>query len=239
MDIQNYSSASIEQIKQSDFLPKGDWEELVKMQEIIQEDFEKKQIFRTETEMIVSVLNDVKHPTNSSKYWQSVREKSVMFENLVTLSFEYRKNNVEIRKLQKKIKTELDEDENELLVIELEEKLFGKKNMELTAKDRMRELKLWENIKKELDDGSFDIDNVDTHQLISFGQRFIIQFANAMDSGDSSVSEVNNLVGQMVSTLKKAEKEGVLKDILSIMPNKDNQKFILGRCGIDHKFLLI
>jgi len=233
MDLQNYSAQSIEQIKQSDFLPKDDWEELVKMQNIIQEDFEKKQMFRTETEMIVSVLNDVKHPTNSSKYWQSVREKSVMFENLVSLSFDYRKNNVEIRKLTKKIKKEIDEDEKELFEIELEEKLFGKKNMELVAKDRMREIKLWENIKVKLDDGSFDIKNVNTHQLISYGQMFIGQFTNAMDSKNASIPEINNLVGQLTTTLRKAEKEGVLKEVLSIMPNKENQKFILDRCGID------
>ena len=38
------------------------------------DNWQKKQIFRTETEMRVSVLNDAKHPTNASKYWQSVRE---------------------------------------------------------------------------------------------------------------------------------------------------------------------
>ena len=44
------------------------------------ENWKKKQIFRTETEMRISVLNDAKHPTPASKYWQSVREMSSMFD---------------------------------------------------------------------------------------------------------------------------------------------------------------
>ena len=33
------------------------------------DNWKKKQIFRTETEMRISVLNDAKHPTDASKYW--------------------------------------------------------------------------------------------------------------------------------------------------------------------------
>mgnify|MGYP007000457317 CR=1 len=40
--------------------------------------------------------------------------------------------------------------------IDLDENLYGRANMEKTARDRVRELKLWSQIKKELDDGSFD-----------------------------------------------------------------------------------
>ena len=37
----------------------------------------KKQIFRTETEARISVLQDAKYPTKASKYWQYVREQNV------------------------------------------------------------------------------------------------------------------------------------------------------------------
>ena len=40
--------------------------------------------------------------------------------------------------------------------------------MELTARDRMRELKLWSQLKKENDDGTFDTKNVNAHQLESY-----------------------------------------------------------------------
>ena len=59
-------------------------------------------MFRTETEMRFSVLSDNKYPTKAAKYWQSVREQNTHFENLVHLSFDARKNEVEIRKTTKR-----------------------------------------------------------------------------------------------------------------------------------------
>lgn len=46
----------------------------------VNENWTKKQRFRTETEMLFSVLNDFKHPTPAAKYWQAVREQSVQYE---------------------------------------------------------------------------------------------------------------------------------------------------------------
>ena len=40
-------------------------------------------MFRTETEMQFSVLNDAKYPTKAAKYWQCVREQNVFLENLM------------------------------------------------------------------------------------------------------------------------------------------------------------
>jgi len=62
----------------------------------------KKQMFRTQTEMEFSVLNDAKYPTKAAKYWQCVREQNVFLENLMSLSFEYRRNEVRL-KTRKKI----------------------------------------------------------------------------------------------------------------------------------------
>ena len=54
-------------------------------------------MFRTETEMRISVLNDLKHPTPGAKYWQAVREQNVFFEQMIFLSFDYRENDIEIK----------------------------------------------------------------------------------------------------------------------------------------------
>ncbi|HAT67576.1 MAG TPA: hypothetical protein DCS66_23760, partial [Flavobacteriaceae bacterium] len=89
------------------------------------------------------------------------------FENLMQLSFDYRKNDVEIKKLQQEIKKEKDPLEQELKQIELEEKLYGRAGMELTAKARMKEISTWSKLKKEFNDGKFDDQNVDTHQAES------------------------------------------------------------------------
>ncbi len=62
----------------------------------------KKQMFRTETEMQFSVLNDAKYPTKAAKYWQCVREQNVFLENLMQLSFDYRRAEVKQKRIQEK-----------------------------------------------------------------------------------------------------------------------------------------
>ena len=42
--------------------------------------------------------------------------------------------------------------------------------MQLVARDRMREIKLWSQLKKEFDDGTFDTQDVNRHQLDSYHQ---------------------------------------------------------------------
>ena len=169
----------------------------------------KKQIFRTETEMKVAVLDDGRYPTRASKYWQCVREQNVFLENLMSLSFDYRRNEAKIKQLQKKLETETDEYKRELYQIDLDEKIYGKANMELVARDRMREINMWSNLKKEFDDGSFDTKNVNTHQLESYHQ-IMKNKAETLTPG-SSQPEVFNVLGQL-QTIERVKKElGLLK----------------------------
>ena len=169
----------------------------------------KKQVFRTETEMRFSVLNDFKYPTKAAKYWQCVREQNVYLENLMTLSFDYRRNDAKIKQLEKKLNKETDEYKKELYQIDLDEKIFHKAGMELTAKDRMREIKLWSQLKKENDDGSFDTQNVDTHQLDSY-HKIMNNKKNTLTSG-SSQPEVFNVVGQLASIERIKKERGQLE----------------------------
>jgi hypothetical protein len=125
----------------------------------------KKQIFRTETEMRFSVLNDMKYPTKAAKYWQCVREQNVYLENLMSLSFDYRRTEVKLKRLQQKLAEETDELKKELIQIDIDEKTYAKANMQLTAKDRMREIRLWSQLKKENDDGTFDKQDVNTTSI--------------------------------------------------------------------------
>ena len=165
----------------------------------------KKQVFRTETEMRFSVLNDYKYPSKGSKYWQCVREQNVYLENLMTLSFDYRKNEVQMKMLEKKIEEEKDPFKKELYEIKLDEKKFGKATMELTAKDRMREIKLWSTLKKEFNDGSFDDKDVNRHQLESYHQ-IMKNKAETLTQG-SSQPEVFNVLGQL-QTIERVKKSG-------------------------------
>ena len=173
----------------------------------LKDTWKKKQVFRTETEMRFSVLSDNRFGTNAAKYWQSVREQNTHFENLMRLSFDARKNAVEIKKLQKKIKNEKDPLERDLLEVELEEKIYGQAGMELVAKHRMREVASWAKLKKEFNDGSFDDQDVNTHQAESYTHR-LEQMRKTITPGTTQ-PEVFNLLGQL-ETLKRVRQSGEL-----------------------------
>ena len=164
----------------------------------------KKQIFRTETEMRFSVLSDLKYPTNAAKYWQCVREQNVYLEQLMALSFDYRRNDAKIKWLEKKLQKETDEYKKECYEIDLDQKRYDKATMELTARDRMREIKLWSKLKKENDDGTFDKNNVNTHQLESY-HKIMLNKKNTITAG-SSQPEVFNVLGQL-QTIERIKKE--------------------------------
>jgi hypothetical protein len=199
----------------TNILDKEDVKEFKKLIPELQDTWHKKQMFRTETEMRFSVLSDNKYPTKAAKYWQSVREQNTHFENLVHLSFDARKNEVEIKKLQRDIKKEKDELEIELKQIELEEKLYAKAQMELVAKHRMREVATWSKLKKEFDDDNFDKQDVNTHQAHSYMLRLQHQ-KNTITPGTSQ-PEVFNVLGQL-ETLER-----VIRD-KELAPPKDKKK---------------
>jgi len=185
-----------------------DTEDVSKFKELtneLRDTWTKKQVFRTETEMRMSVLQDAKYPTKASKYWQCVREQNVFLENLMSLSFDARRNEVKLKKLKQKLETEKDPLKIELLQIDIDEKTYSVANMQLVARDRMREIKLWSTLKKEFDDGSFDNKDVNTHQLDSY-HLIMKNKAETLTSG-SSQPEVFNVLGQL-QTIERVKKSG-------------------------------
>ena len=192
----------------TNILDKEDVKEFKKLIPELQDTWHKKQMFRTETEMRFSVLSDNKYPTKAAKYWQSVREQNTHFENLVHLSFDARKNEVEIEKLQRDIKKEKDPLDKKMKQIELEEKLYGKAQMELVAKHRMREVATWSKLKKEFDDGNFDKKDVNSHQAHSYMLRLQHQ-KNTITPGTSQ-PEVFNVLGQ-IDTLERVIRDKELQ----------------------------
>jgi hypothetical protein len=132
------------------------------------------------------------------------------------LSFEYRKNDVEIEKLEDKIiDPNVDKFEKKLAKIRLEEKLYGRAGMELQAKARMREISTWSKLKKEFHDGTFDDKDVNTHQADSYLHR-LEQQKLTLTPG-SSQPEVFNVLGQL-ETLKRVRQSGEL------LPKGQNKK---------------
>lgn len=193
-------------------LKEEDAQQILVLKEELADNWNKKQIFRTETEMRISVLNDAKHPTPASKYWQSVREMSAHFDAMMSLSFDMRRNQVQRLKLERKMQKAIDSGD-ELkqmeIQIELDQNLYGKACMEQVAHDRVREIQTWSKIKSELDDGSFDSQNVNTHQAHSL--KLALQNRAMALGPNASDSERINALGPL-QTVERLAKDGKLLD---------------------------
>ena len=203
-----------------------DAQTILSLKDELVDNWHKKQIFRTETEMRVSVLNDAKHPTNASKYWQSVREMSAHFDALMNLSFDLRKNTVDKLRLDKKIQDLLEnEDENKFDIMEaqidLDRNLYDRSCMLQVSKDRVRELSLWSTIKRELDDSTFDAENVNTHQADSLHRYFENRVKSLNDA--SAPGEIMNAMGPYLSFNRMKNEEGTLLNFLGEVP-EDKKK---------------
>ena len=168
----------------------------------------KKQMFRTETEARFSVLQDNRYPTKAAKYWQCVREQASYLDNLMTLSFDYRRNEAKIKWLEGKVQTEKDDYKLTKYEIDLDECRFAKASMEKVAKHRMREIKMWSKLKKEFNDGSFNDKDVNEHQLESYGLQYAAKAQQLTEH--SSDSEKFNVLGQLQS-LQRIKKSGELE----------------------------
>jgi len=179
------------------------------MTEELRDAWSKKQMFRTETEARFSVLQDNRYPTKGSKYWQCVREQSSYLDNLMNLSFDYRRNEAKVKYLEKKIATETDEYKLTKYEIDLDEAIFGKASMEKTAKHRMREIKMWSKLKSEFNDGSFNDKDVNDHQLESYGRQYH-EKAKTLNA-NSADTEIFNVMGQLQS-LQRIKKSGELEN---------------------------
>ena len=193
----------------NNLLEQNDLSDFKGMVDELRDTWDKKQMFRTETKARFSVLQDNRYPTKASKYWQCVREQSSYLDNLMSLSFDYRRNEAKIKWLESKVKSEQDEYKLTKYEIDLDEAKFGKASMEKTAKHRMREIKMWSELKKEFNDGSFNDKDVNAHQLESYGMQYH-EKAKTLNE-NSSDTEIFNVMGQLQS-LQRIKKSGELEN---------------------------
>ena len=205
-------------ITQSSILEQKDIDSISEMSDELKETFLKVQVFRTRTEMEVSVLNDINFPTHASKYWQAVREQNVMFQELVNLSYDYRKNVIEIKIKEREMQKETDELKRELIQIDIEKTTFALRNQEKTAKARIVEIQEWSDIKKIEEYSMIDseLENVNNHQLISYTKRWINQ--SILMGANGSPSERQNLLGQLRKGILTCIDKGVIEDVLKEYP---------------------
>jgi hypothetical protein len=179
-------------------------------------------IFRTTTEALFSVLNDVKHPTSASKFHQAKLEQVVMFDNLLRLSFEYRLKVIDYHEIVYKLNS-AEGFERERLFVERDKALYTLDAMRREARERLRELEMWSDIKVALDNESFDIDSKDTDELISLTLRYCQELPVAMRS-KMDVGGAVNIIAQATTLLNECERRGV-----KLSPEMNRAKKMLKR----------
>jgi len=220
MDIQKFNSG---------LLPKSCIDNLEKLYPEIRHDWEVKPIFRTETEARVSVLNEIHHPTPHAKYWQSVKEQQVHFNELVYLSFDYRRKKIELQQLELKIKDMADDLERGLLEIDIEQKQYEILCCEKIAAERVRELDQWHRIKAELIEkhkDDIDTENCDQLQLKSHTKRFIIEMFNS--GPNIGAADAQNIIGKARTAINRCKSVGLWDEVKSELRLTDNQLRDLG-----------
>ena len=177
-DIKKYTKLGITKIRDVSILEKDDMNTITKLTGELQRVFEVKQLWRTETEIRYSVLNDVSFPTPASKYWQCIREQNVFWEELVRTAMTYQKlqgelDLAEIEYDDIKGSSKKSQALRKIKDAEIKEKQFALMRMRLEGHDRVREIGLWEKIKEgQLKKGDFDINDVNKHQVESYAKRW-------------------------------------------------------------------
>ena len=219
--------------------------QLLDVSENMEKAHQNSQVFRTDTEVRISVLNDIKFPTPASKYYQALREMNVHQSELVNLLYDYESKKQDIKILEAdimKFQEKLDESNKEhekirwkarveQKKIEINKEAFMLKNMKRTADGRKQEVLQWDKIIKELEpillEANIPTDNVDSHQKLSYAMRFIRQTINAFSTNaEMSVSESNNLLGQLFTNMKVIREEG-LGDSLTSLMNPIERQFVV------------
>jgi hypothetical protein len=152
---------------------------------------------------------------------------SAHFDALMNLSFDLRKNTVDRLRLDKKLQDlNKDEEENSFDIMEtqidLDRNLYDRSCMLQVAKDRVRELSLWSTIKKELDDNSFDVENVNTHQAESLHRYFENRVKSLNDS--SAPGEIINAMGPYLSFNRLKTDDGKLRNFLGEVPEEKQNR---------------
>jgi hypothetical protein len=248
MDIITFHKDAILSINSTPLFDENEKQSLVAVSKSMEKAHRNSQVFRTDTEARMSVLNDIKFPTPASKYYQSLREMNVHQNELVYLLYDYEDKKQDLKIIEADIlelQATLDDD---LLIparmrteakikkfqIEMQKIHFSLKQIKRTAEGRKLEILQWDKILKELEpvlvDSKIPLDDPDAHQKISYFIRHIRQAQN-MNPQVDGVAEVNNLIGQIITNARIMKEEGLVDACLAAMSQQD-------RIFVEHEKIL-
>ncbi len=221
MNIENYNESLTSELKQTEILTEKELNVLNNSMDRIKHSLKYTQMLRTNTEARVSVLNDVKHPDADSKYWQLMRELKGQSVDLFYINFDYKEKKIDKEELEEKISKNYNNIfEKKRDEIRLERTKYELLQMEIAAKEKIREISMWIEIQKELEPKmKFSKTDVNEHQLLSLGVRFVREYMSAISmNAQSSPSEARNLMGLLNTTLKTIQDNGLLDIFMSQSP---------------------
>jgi hypothetical protein len=193
-----------------------------------------------------SVLNDIKHATPESKYFQCMREMECHSLELIGLNFRYKEKTLDMEILESEIEELEDKLTNPDLKpyevkkltarlnkkrIKLDESILGLNNMSKEAKHRVREVQMWDEKMKELEpvilERGFSLDSPEDSELISYAARFIqTKRLHVLNNVEQSGAEAVNHDGQLL-TLLRMIKEQKLENIFFDNIQPDDRYFAL------------
>lgn len=134
--------------------------------------------WRTRFIMENGILNDLKFPLPSNKFFQCVREQLVFYEELLKCGINYTRADIERQILELKIKklgnTRMDKLQKKLLEVDIIEKSMWIINIKRDAKERVREIKSWQILKDKIikENPKLDINNQENSERESWLARW-------------------------------------------------------------------
>tara|TARA_R110000868_G_C10700622_1_gene749086 strand:- start:552 stop:872 length:321 start_codon:yes stop_codon:yes gene_type:complete len=96
-----------------------------------------------------------------------------------------------------------------MLNLELDKKMWTRRNTTFEGKHRIREITAWSKIKKELDNGSFSTNNVEEHQLESYQKMYQNKAKSVTNS--TSQGDVFNIYSQLQTVTRILEEKKQLE----------------------------
>ena len=133
--------------------------------DVLDKRFFTRPIFRSLYEIEHNVIGDKTHPTPDAKYWQLIGEQNVHYSEIKELYFDYEIEQIEIQKLQEKLKDDgISELDKKIAEIEIQRKEHHQNNRRKSAKERLREVTNCEAlIQKVLPHMKHGIDDYEKH----------------------------------------------------------------------------
>ena len=223
------NETTLKNLQESTLLSESDMRKLEECLPAARDAFNKTQMFRTQTEMRISVLNDVGFPTADAKYWQSIREMNVMTEQLIMLSFTYKEKLLDLKELKLAKGQGLQDIALERNAVATQRKEFEIACIQREAHHRIREIAEWKKILDELTPvlgaGTEDVDH---HQLFSLTLRFLQEYQIAESQGvNKDLDSYRNLRALVQTSVSAIERAGLMP---SLMKTLDQNRILKDFC---------